>query len=143
MDMSKKLPQGWKEFKLSEVIESFNGNHLPKSKVLSEGVIPVYGANGIVGYSEESNFNDKLIAIGRVGSIGKINVVNEEAWITDNTIIVKPIENIVLFDYIKMFLNTVNYERLRTGTTQPLITKTSVLNLKVPVPPLDLSLIHI
>lgn len=135
--MSKRLPEGWNIKSLKDVIESFNGSHLAKTKISDNGKFPVYGANGIVGYTHESNFNEKLIALGRVGSIGKVNVINEEAWITDNTIIVKPIDEIISFDYLKIFLKTVNYERLRTGTTQPLITKSSVLNLKIQLPPLE------
>ena len=44
------------------------------------GVIPIYGSNGIVGRHFVANTLTPCIIIGRKGSFGKVNLVTEPAF---------------------------------------------------------------
>jgi len=128
--------QKWEKKKLGEVCKFMNGKFINKENVHSQGTYPVYGANGIIGFTEEKMFEDKLIVIGRVGSCGMVNVTSGPSWITDNTIILKPL-NEIYFDFLYWKLKTLRLEELRSSSVQPLITQSSIKSLAIPLPPLS------
>jgi len=80
----------WERKRLGEVCEFGSGKFIQKEKVKNKGAYPVYGANGIIGFTEEKLFDKEMIVIGRVGSCGVVNNTLGPAWITDNTIILQP-----------------------------------------------------
>ena len=79
----------WKECLLSKVAKFGNGKRKPKS----EGDIPIFGGNGILGYSSESNYDCETIIIGRVGAYcGSVYYQNKPVWVSDNALAAKPKE---------------------------------------------------
>lgn len=133
MNISQKLPTGWRWARLGEVCEFESGRFLSRSLINIYGPVPVFGANGIIGYTSESCFQEPRIVIGRVGSCGAINKTEGSAWITDNTIVCNPNEGNDL-NYIVSFLKTVDFNSLRTASIQPLITQTNLKGLLIPLP---------
>jgi type I restriction enzyme S subunit len=76
----------WKEYKLGEVVNIKNGKSRPKE----DGIVPVYGGNGILGYSNKSNVDGESIIIGRVGAYcGAVYYENNPVWISDNALYAK------------------------------------------------------
>ncbi len=71
----------WKEYKLGEIVSFGNGKERPKEK----GAIPVYGGNGILDYTNDSNYSGETIVIGRVGAYcGSVYYTNIPIWVSDN-----------------------------------------------------------
>lgn len=69
--------------KLSDIFVFPNGS----KAIYSYGYIPIYGGNGILGYSNKSNYDNVLI-IGRVGDYcGSIYKSDISYWISDNAIV--------------------------------------------------------
>ena len=56
--------KGWKKVKLGDIVTFKNGKERPTII----GNIPVYGGNGILGYTSEKNQDKETIIIGRVGA---------------------------------------------------------------------------
>jgi type I restriction enzyme S subunit len=74
------LPEGWRMGTLGDLLEIRNG----KAIIPSDGSIPIYGGNGIVGYTSESNAKDVVI-IGRVGiNCGSLFLHYGECFVNDN-----------------------------------------------------------
>jgi type I restriction enzyme S subunit len=100
------------------------------------GNYPVYGGNGILGYTNEKNFNKETIIIGRVGEYcGSVYIANE-GWVTDNAlyVVAKKIDyNNIFLCYLLKYLN-LNQFSAETG--QPLMTQTIIYSLLIPLPPL-------
>jgi type I restriction enzyme, S subunit len=99
------------------------------------GPIPVTGGNGVMGYSNKSNVNGTVLAIGRVGALcGNVHRVDGPAWITDNAL---RLDDIRSFDmvYLRWFLEGRNLNTLSRSTAQPLITGSQVSALRVGCPP--------
>jgi len=132
----KELPAGWKWVKLGDVADFKSGKYISKKELSPDGDVPVWGANGIIGYTNEPNYFDPTIVIGRVGAIGAINQTVGSAWITDNTICCIPREGLE-WDYCVNFLGQVDFQDIRSGTSQPLIPQTKVSALPIPLPPLE------
>lgn len=118
---------------LGSILFFGNGKRRP-SEV---GNIPVYGGNGILGYTNKDN-NENCIAIGRVGKYcGSVYFVNTKCWISDNCIWAKAKNNCDL-SYAFYLLKTLNLNSKHIGTSQPLMTQGILNSLEVNVPPLPI-----
>ena len=112
----------WNKKKLETIIQFKNGKKRPNSS----GTIPVYGGNGILGYTNESNYKDCII-VGRVGAYcGSVYYEPFECWISDNAIAGQP-KNDTDISYAYYLLSSLQLNRRHIGTGQPLLTQ-SILN---------------
>lgn len=130
-----KIPNDWEVVRLGDFVELRNGK---RPEIIGEGDIPIYGANGIMGYT--TNFlvdNDFTLVIGRVGSPGEIHLTKGKAWISDNAIYVKNYERGKIYlPFVFYLLKFKKLKRFAVQTTHPLITQTFLDSLKIPLPPL-------
>lgn len=62
------------------VVKMQRGYDLPVQDRNHEGSIPVYGANGVLGYHDVAKINNGGIITGRSGTIGKVYLANKEYW---------------------------------------------------------------
>jgi type I restriction enzyme S subunit len=115
--------------KLGDVVSFGNG----KSRPSSEGNIPIYGGNGILGYCANNNYDGETIVIGRVGAYcGATYYENEPIWISDNALSAKPKgrNNTKFFYY---FLKDMDLNQHAGGSSHPLVTQTLLNSLDVEV----------
>ena len=120
----------FKQYELSEVLDFFNGKKRPKEA----GKIPVYGGNGIVDYCNDFNTEGENIIIGRVGAYcGNVNLYKDKCWISDNAILAKAKTG---FDNTYMYYSLINENlyNLRIGSSQPLMTQSTLKKVKVNLP---------
>ncbi|MFV7709194.1 restriction endonuclease subunit S [Shewanella algae] len=107
---------------------TFHNGKAPKSN--PEGPFAIFGSNGRIGFSKESNHAGALI-IGRVGAYcGSIEYSLEPFWASDNTIVVKPRENQNLrYWYYRLKCHPLgNYAG---GAAQPLLTQGTLKPIKL------------
>jgi len=77
------LPSAWCRAELGSVLVFQYGKGLAASERLDCGLVPVYGSNGIVGYTDRPLFDDSSIIVGRKGSAGALNLCQGPSWATD------------------------------------------------------------
>lgn len=92
-----------------------------------EFLIPLIGASGIMDYTDNYNFEEDIIIIGRVGTLGVVQRYFDKIWASDNTLTIKTEFKNVIENYLK----SVDYIALNRGSTQPLITQTDISNLDI------------
>lgn len=126
------IPKGWKLGKLGDFVSITSGKGIQKNKLGRKGY-PVLGANGIIGESDEYLLNKEAILTGRVGTLGTFQLVNEKAWVTDNVLILQPL-NHKNFHYTYHWVQQIDFQNLNRGSTQPLITKRDLLDQALLVP---------
>jgi type I restriction enzyme S subunit len=98
---------------------------------------PVYGGNGVMGYSAQANVNGLNIVIGRVGAnCGCVHLVEGKSWITDNALYTA--SKLVEYDdaFLSELLSYLRLDRLRGQSGQPLVTQEPIHSLKTLLPPL-------
>lgn len=118
------------ECKLENVVHFKNGKKKPNSK----GNIPIYGGNGILGYTDKYNAFNNSIIIGRVGAYcGCVYKCEHECWVSDNAILGQVEEN---YDYMYVYylMKTLNIHDLHVGSGQPLMTQDILNNIIVDIP---------
>ena len=120
----------WKEYKLGEIVSFGNGKERPKEK----GAIPVYGGNGILDYTNDSNYSGETIVIGRVGAYcGSVYYTNIPIWVSDNALAVKTKEeNDTKFIYY--YLYHLNLNDYAEGSSHPLVTQRLLNSIDIKIP---------
>lgn len=99
---------------------------------------PVYGANGIIGHYDKYNHTGKqLLLTCRGATCGMVNISYGECWINGNAMVIQPIGKCIDFDFAKYyFIYNGRSEYLISGTAQPQITRQSLDQMSVILPPL-------
>ncbi|WP_288949792.1 restriction endonuclease subunit S [uncultured Catenibacterium sp.] len=119
-----------KQVFLSDILKFKNGKKRPKEG----GTVPVYGGNGILGYSNSSN-SEECIIIGRVGAYcGNVYYEKNKCWISDNAISAYVKEGIDIV-YAYYLLKSLHLNRRKIGTSQPLLTQEILNNIETPIIP--------
>lgn len=111
-----------KIIRLEQIISFGNG----KSRPSTAGSIPVYGGNGILSYTDQTNA-ENVVLIGRVGAYcGSVYIEEQPCWVSDNAIVAK--SKIVTDEYFDYFLlKRFNLYDHHVGTGQQLLTQ-GILN---------------
>lgn len=117
--------------KLSDFISFKNG----KKRPIEEGTIPVYGGNGVLGYTNMFN-NQNCVVIGRVGAYcGSVYYECNKCWISDNAIVGNEKGNADI-KFIYCLLRTLRLNQRHIGTSQPLLTQEILNKIEVDLPDL-------
>ena len=124
----------WREAKLGDLLAFSNGKSSPRrSNSLPH---PVYGSNGIIGFSDETNAEKNTIIVGRVGSYcGSLCYSDGDCWVTDNAIRANAIDEHEA-KFLFFLLQTLRLNDWRAGSGQPLLNQTILSSIPVTVPPL-------
>lgn len=104
---------------LGEHLDFSTGSSAPARD--SDGSVPVYGANGAIGYAAAHNATGPLIVLGRVGSYcGSLRYCDSDVWVTENALVCRakdPRET----RYWYYAMQTCRLADHRSGSGQPLL----------------------
>ena len=123
---------GWKVAKLEEVAAIQGGKQLPTEDCVSVEKYVVFGANGIMGYTQRATHEGFVIAFGRVGAYcGSIHWSYNSAWINNNGSAVVPTK---WDEYVLQSMLHFDFTSMRTGSAQPFIPNGSLATAPVIIP---------
>ena len=127
------FPESWKLIRLKDIIHITSGKRPGDKQDLKKDkfIYPLYGASSIMGYVSEYSYNEPILLIGRVGTLGIVQRVLDKCHPSDNTLVIKS----KYYEYIFQILKRINYDSYNTGSTQPLITQKAINNIEIPLPP--------
>jgi type I restriction enzyme S subunit len=77
------LPTGWRRARVGALLDFQYGKGLKASERADVGPVPVFGSNGIVGFTDEPLTVRPSIIVGRKGSAGALNLCDGPSWTTD------------------------------------------------------------
>src|SRR5690625_2934715 len=131
------IPEDWEVVRLGEICSHFrSGKGITSKNILEVGKYPVYGGNGLRGYTESYTHKGKYILIGRQGALcGNIQVVQGEQYISEHAIAVQTNENNHL-EFLGKKLDYYNLNRLSESSAQPGLAVNKLVRLRLPIPPL-------
>ena len=131
------IPQEWEVKRLGEICTTFkSGNTITSSDIDEKGVYPVYGGNGLRGYTHQYTHDGDYVLIGRQGALcGNINYVNGKNYITEHAIAVQADRDNDL-KYLAYKLYFWNLNRFSESSAQPGLSVEKLVRYKLAVPPL-------
>ncbi|PEG87148.1 hypothetical protein CP357_04070 [Lactobacillus sp. UMNPBX6] len=115
--------------KFINVVKLQRGFDLPIRKRNTQGKIPVYGSNGVLGYHDEFKASSGIIT-GRSGTIGKVYYENNEFWPLNTALFsVKTYGNNII--YLKYLVSLFKLERFCNGAGVPTLNRNNVHKQKI------------
>ncbi|HEM4251514.1 TPA: restriction endonuclease subunit S [Streptococcus suis] len=127
----------WEEVKLGEVAKMYQPQTITGGDLIEEG-IPVFGANGYIGYYSYCNHvTDQVTISARGEGTGTPNFVKAPVWITGNSMVINVDEN---KDIDKKFLYSnflaYDFKKYVSGGAQPQLTRDVLSLVKISLPSL-------
>ncbi|MDM1138398.1 restriction endonuclease subunit S [Empedobacter sp. R132-2] len=124
----------YEKYLWKDVLQIYNGKN--QSKVVDEnGVYPIYGSGGVMGFAKEFICPGGTVIIGRKGSINNPIFVDKPFWNVDTAFGLVTQEK--LFNkYLYYFCVKYDFYKHNKAVTIPSLTKSDLLNIEIPLPPL-------
>ena len=101
-----------------------------------KGEYPFYGANGIIDYVDSYIFDGKYLLTARTGSLGSLHISNGKFWCSGDVHRME-FENDTLLSYTYYYLQTIDFQKFRTGSAHPKLSGSSLKSIKIHIPTLE------
>ena len=124
----------WKKFE--DVLDIINGKNQKKVEN-PNGIYPIYGSGGVMGYADDYLCEANTVVIGRKGSINNPIYVEEPFWNVDTAFGLVARKNVLLPKYLYLFCVNYDFNKLNTTVTIPSLTKANLLKIEIDVPDIE------
>lgn len=130
------LPAHWNESKVKFVAPSMQaGEGITAESIEPAGTYPVYGGNGLRGFTEAKTHQGIRILIGRQGALcGNIHLVSGEFWASEHAIVARAADGTDP-RWLAQLLRVMNLGQYSQAAAQPGIGTAQINVLPIPVPP--------
>ena len=133
--------EDWEEKKLNEISENLDSKRVPITKnVRKEGLIPYYGASGIVDYVADYLFNEDLLCVSEDGANLLARTypiafsISGKTWVNNHAHVLK-FENMVSQKFVELYLNSIRLDDFLSGMAQPKLNQSMLNKIPIPFPP--------
>jgi len=145
-ELKREIPEGWEVKELGDCIKIFDHKRIPlssKERETYKGIIPYYGATGILDYVNDFIFNDDLILLAEDGSVMDENgfpivqFIWGKTWVNNHAHVIqanKKTQNEFYFQLLKR----IPVILIKTGSIQMKINQKNLCNYKILTPSEDL-----
>lgn len=151
MSENNNIPRHWQVKKLGEVCQVLDNLRKPinsaerqqriAGKKQSE-LFQYYGATGQVGWIDDYITDGQYILIGEDGAPfldifkDKAYKISGKTWVNNHAHILKGKENLISDEFVLYHLNSIDYANFVNGTTRLKLTKSSLVEIPIFLPPL-------
>jgi len=126
------IPEKWEICKLKHIAELKSGNFISADNIDPTGEFPVYGGNGLRGYTNSFTHNGNYVLIGRQGAhCGNIKYAERKFWATEHAVVVTLKKDSDTF-FIGELLRTMNLNQYNESAAQPGLAVGKIMNLWIP-----------
>ena len=128
----------WKEYKIGDVFAYLkSGKGIHANEISSKGEYPVFGGNGLRGYTTRKNFEGDCAIIGRQGAFcGNVRYFKGKAYMTEHAIIAVANENNST-RFLAYLLSIMNLGRFSGQSAQPGLSVTELAKQSITIPSLS------
>lgn len=132
------VPESWEVVEIGDIFKFTSGKTKPKDtapKASDDRTVPVFGGNGILGYSSERLLDKETLILGRVGEYcGCAHLAPHASWVTDNALYASEERRAVNRAYIRTHFEHLNLNQHKNKMGQPLITQGIINTVKFGLP---------
>ncbi len=132
--IKREIPIGWDNCTLKDFLTIKNGRD---HKYLSEGLYPVYGSGGEMRRVNEYLYKGESVLMPRKGTLNNIMYVDESFWTVD-TMFYSEMKVLNCAKYIFFAIKDIDFTRWDSGTGVPSMTASTLYNLPMIKPNIDL-----
>ena len=129
------VPEHWEVRRLKTLCSMRSGEGITAMSIEPAGDYPVYGGNGIRGYTLHYTHDGDFALIGRQGALcGNVHIARGRFWASEHAVVASLRSGHVL-DWFGAILGVMNLNQYSIAAAQPGLAVERVLNLWLPVPP--------
>jgi type I restriction enzyme S subunit len=131
------IPEHWEVKKVKYISGLRSGESITSDSIKDEGEYPVYGGNGLRGYTDSYTHDGNFVLIGRQGALcGNINVAKGKFFGSEHAVIATPKVKYNL-TWFEELLRTMNLNQYSQSAAQPGLSVERIQNLEIPVPEIE------
>ncbi|HVI86827.1 MAG TPA: NADAR domain-containing protein [Dongiaceae bacterium] len=137
IDWMPEVPAHWDVLKLKRFSRMKSGDSITAESIDQTGTYPVYGGNGLRGYTDRFTHDGTFALIGRQGALcGNVHRVSGTFWASEHAIVttLEPPHDI---DWFVELLRVMNLNQYSESAAQPGLSVDDIANLYAPRPPAD------
>ncbi|WP_031303161.1 restriction endonuclease subunit S, partial [Pseudomonas sp. EGD-AK9] len=132
-----KVPGHWDISALKRVAYLQSGESITAESIDTEGQYPVFGGNGLRGYTDSFTHEGHYALIGRQGALcGNINYAKGQFWASEHAVVATPVRSISTV-WLGELMRAMDLNQYSVSAAQPGLSVEIVSNLRIPVPPLS------
>ena len=130
------IPEHWEPRALKTICRMKSGDGITAESIEETGDHPVYGGNGVRGYTRNFTHDGEFVLIGRQGALcGNVHVAQGRFWASEHAVVASLAPNYDL-NWFAGLLTSMNLNQYSIAAAQPGLSVERVMNLRVAVPPL-------
>lgn len=131
-----RLGMNFNRYALGELVQIKYGKN--QKKVVSDnGIIPIYGTGGLMGYATTPLYTGPSVLIGRKGTINKVKYVNHPFWTVDTLFYTIVNEDLIIPKYLYYIMSLLNLNSYNEGTTIPSLRTETLNRLEFNIPSIE------
>lgn len=131
------VPEHWELMKLHHIVRMKSGESITSADIEEVGSYPVFGGNGIRGFTDQFTHDGEFVLIGRQGAwCGNINYATGYFWASEHAVVAKPDRKFSTV-WLGETLRAMNLNQYSESAAQPGLSVEAIGRLKLPFPPYD------
>ena len=128
------VPAHWKCVALKRIISLRSGETITAESIEADGDYPVFGGNGLRGYTSHFTHDGSFALIGRQGALcGNVNYAEGKFWASEHAVVATPRVS-VKTRWIGELLRSMNLNQYSVSAAQPGLSVEIIGNLQIPLP---------
>ena len=136
------IPADWTRKKLKYLAHMQSGNSITAESISDSGDYPVYGGNGLRGFTSGFTHSGEFVLIGRQGALcGNIAFASGKFWASEHAVVVDT-RGKVSVRWLGELLRALDLNQHAQSAAQPGLAVDTIANITVPVPPRGLPARH-
>ncbi|MCX5952791.1 MAG: restriction endonuclease subunit S [Cyanobacteria bacterium] len=110
------VPEHWEVMPLKRIVAMQSGNSITAETIESAGAYPVYGGNGLRGYTSSFTHSGEFVLIGRQGALcGNINYATGRFFASEHAVVATARKSVDV-TWLGEMMRTMNLNRTRSET---------------------------
>lgn len=129
------LPSHWDVCALKRVASFKSGDGITSEQITETGNFPVYGGNGLRGFTSTFTHEGCFALVGRQGALcGNVNYSRGKFWASEHAIVATPIEPVAT-KWLGELLRAMDLNQYSVSAAQPGLSVELISNIGIPYPP--------
>jgi type I restriction enzyme S subunit len=132
-----RIPAHWAIKRIKDIVELKSGDAITSDSITPIGEYPVFGGNGLRGYTTSFTHSGYYALIGRQGALcGNINYASGPFWASEHAVVATTIRKHDTF-WLGELLRMMNLNQYSNAAAQPGLAVERIKFLRIPIPPYE------
>jgi type I restriction enzyme S subunit len=131
------VPAHWGIVALKHIVDLKSGAGITAERIEATGDYPVFGGNGLRGFTDDYTHDGHFVIIGRQGALcGNVNYGSGKFWASEHAVVATPTRDLDTI-WLGEMTRAMNLNQYSETAAQPGLSMVAVGNLRSVLPPVD------